>query len=124
MFMDWTRPKKRRRGTTLTWHIGLLELITEDDLVSGNIVSVLDEQLKPMMIFMSAKKDGIFEVKVHKADPAVSYIPHPSDVMVTKYKSNDKHAIFTFDTFLAAKLFLIGFQKNHPEYSVRPVITT
>lgn len=102
-------------------HPEYLKEILSDDIIRQGCVSICDDQQVEQMIFLLPDTNsGNFEVRIHKSNPADTYVPNKCDFNLKKYKSNDEFASFFFDDLIYAKHFIRTLGTNHPEYKVRP----
>ena len=108
--------------TTLKCHLNHLNEIPEDDSIFQNgCISICDEHQVEQMIFLGkAYKGSYYEVRIYKANPEDTYVPHHMDFKIKKFKSNDKFDSFFFDRFFFARRFVFLLKDSHPEYAIRP----
>ena len=108
--------------TTLKCHLSHLNEIPEDDSIFQNgCISICDEHQVEQMIFLAkASKGTYYEVRIYKANPEDTYVPHRLDFNIKKYKSNDEFDAFFFDRFFFARRFIGLLKELHPEYAIRP----
>jgi len=107
----------------LTCHPNYVHEIHEEDLFQIDCLSLRNAQGNEEMIFLAKVADSSeYEVRVYKANPADTYVPHSSDIYLKRYQANDEFASFFFDNFIFARQFFRDIKDIHPEYQLRPEV--
>lgn len=105
---------------TIKCHWSFVHLLREEDITQCDC-SIIDEHGIEQMIFLGkATKESKYEVRIYKANPTDTYVPHHLDFKVKKYEANDEFASFFFSRFFFARRFVGLLRDLHPEYNIRP----